>query len=262
MSFKAPARGPFFVQKKAQSYCRSLRAGFCKSGGGKGAGDAFGARSDVRKKCGLSVAVFAFIQDFVRYSRGQNSSAIYLEFVDGQSRLPKTTKEIDMKIHHLVSDGNQAVAITQSASSGGGYAHPVKLSAIRFNVQDAEAALGELNKSGHRHEKAFEVIERWDVDARNQGPKSKFGRTLAAPVYEAQGHLKGPVIYEAKSMQEDTARALNAAAKQARLSQVLPATGGPSMIIGGEVWNPRQEAQSQAPAPAAALEPPRQRVRL
>lgn len=35
-----------------------------------------------------------------------------------------------MKIHHLVSDGTQAVAITQSASSGGGYAHPVKLSAI------------------------------------------------------------------------------------------------------------------------------------
>ena len=166
-----------------------------------------------------------------------------------------------MKIHHLVSDGNQAVAITQSASSGGGYAHPVKLSAIRFNVQDAEAALGELNKFGHRHEKAFEVIERWDADARNQGPKSKFGRTLAALVDEAQGHLKGPVVYEAKSMQEDTARALNAAAKQARLSQVLPAAGGPGMIIGGQVWNPRQEAQSQAPAPAA-LEPLRQRVRL
>ncbi|BBQ11039.1 hypothetical protein WP1W18C01_13990 [Stenotrophomonas maltophilia] len=55
-----------------------------------------------------------------------------------------------MKIHHLVSDGNQAVAITQSASSGGGYAHPVKLSAIRFNVKDAEAVLQELNKSGHR----------------------------------------------------------------------------------------------------------------
>jgi len=182
--------------------------------------------------------------------------------VDGQWRPPKTSKEINMKIHHLVSDGNQAVAITQSASSGGGYAHPVKLSAIRFNVQDAEAALCELNKSGHRHEKAFEVIERWDVDARNLGPKSKFGQTLAALVDEAQGHLKGPVIYEAKSMEEDTARALNAAAKQARLSQVLPAAGGPSIIIGGQVWNPRQQVPNQAPAPADALEAPRQRVRL
>lgn len=168
-----------------------------------------------------------------------------------------------MKIHHLVSDGNQAVAITEAASSGGGhYMHPVKLSAIRFDVKDAEAALGELNRSGHRHEKAFEVIERWDVDARNQGPKSKFGRTLAALVDEAQGHLKGQVIYEAKSMEEGTARALTAAAKQARLSQVLPAAGGPSMIIAGQVWNPRQEAPNQAPAPAAALEAPRQRVRL
>ena len=87
-----------------------------------------------------------------------------------------------MKIHHLVSDGNQAVAITQSASSGGGYAHPVKLSAIRFNVKDAEAVLQELNKSGHRHEKTFEVIERWDADARNQGPKSKFGQIGRAHV--------------------------------------------------------------------------------
>lgn len=166
-----------------------------------------------------------------------------------------------MKIHHIVSDGNQAVAITEAASSGGGhYMHPVKLSAIRFNVKDAEAALGELNRSGHRHEKSFEVIERWGVDARNQGPKSKFGRTLAALVDEARDHLEGQVIYEAKGMEEGTVRALNAAAKQARLSQVLPAAGGPSMVIGGQVWTPRQEAQSEAPA--AVLEAPRQRVRL
>ena len=72
--------------------------------------------------------------------------AIYLEMVDRQSRPPKITKEIDMKIHHLVSDGTQAVAITQSASSGGRYAHPVKLSAIRFDVKDAETVLNELNK--------------------------------------------------------------------------------------------------------------------
>jgi len=183
--------------------------------------------------------------------------------VDGQSRPPKTIKEINMKIHHLVSDGNQAVAITEAASSGGGhYMHPVKLSAIRFDVKDAETAVGELNRSGHRYEKAFEVIERWDVDARNQGPKSKFGRTLAALLDEARDHLKGEATYEAKDMGEGTMRALNAMAKQARLSQVLPAAGGPSMIIGGQVWNPCQEVPNQAPAPAAALEAPRQRVRL
>lgn len=245
---------------EAQCRHRSLRAGFCKSGGGQRADDAFGARSDVRKNCGLSPAVFTFSQDFVRYNRGQIYRAIYLEFVDRQSRLPKTIKEIDMKIHHLVSDGNQAVAITQSASSGGGYAHPVKLSAIRFNVKDAEAVLQELSKSGHRHEKTFEVIERWDADARNQGPKSKFGRTLAALVDEARDHLEAQVIYEAKGMEEGTVRAINAAAKQARLSQVLPAVGGPSMVIGGQVWNRRQEAHSEAPA--AVLGAPRQRVRL
>lgn len=175
--------------------------------------------------------------------------------------LPETIKEIDMKIHHIVSDGSQVVAVTEAASSGGGhYVHPVKLSAIRFDVKDAEAVLGELNRSGHRREKTFEVIERWDADARNQGPKSKFGRTLAALVDEARDHLEGQAIYEAKSMEEGAMLALKAAAKHARLSQVLPAAGGPSMIIGGQVWNPRQELQSEAPA--AVLEAPRQRVRL
>ena len=165
-----------------------------------------------------------------------------------------------MKIHHLVSDGTQAVAITQSASSGGGYAHPVKLSAIRFDVNDAEAVFQELNKSGHRHEKSFEVIERWDVDARNQGPNSKFGRTLAALVGEARDHLKGTVIYEAKDMSQETMGALKARSTQAKLSQALPAASGPSMVIGGQVWSPRVEAQKETPV--ASQEVPQQRMRL
>ncbi len=165
-----------------------------------------------------------------------------------------------MKIHHLVSDGTQAVAITQSASSGGGYAHPVKLSAIRFDVKDAEAVLSELNKSGHRLEKSFEVIERWDADARNQGPNSKFGRILAALVDEARDHLKSAVTYEAKDMKEETLGALKARTKQAKLSQALPAASGPSMVIGGQVWSPRAEAQKEAPA--ASQEIPRHRMRL
>lgn len=152
-----------------------------------------------------------------------------------------------MKFHHLVSDGTQAVAITQSASSGGGYAHPVKLSAIRFDVKDAETVLNELNKSGHRYEKSFEVIERWDVDARNQGPNSKFGRTLSALVDEAPDHLKGAVNYEAKDMGEGTLGALKAMTKQAKHSQALPKVSAPSMVIGGQVWNPREEAQKESP---------------
>jgi len=80
--------------------------------------------------------------------------------VDGQSRLPETIKEINMKMHHLISDGNQAVTVTQSALSGGGYAHPVKLSAIRFDVKEAETVLGEIIRSGHRHEKKFGQVRR------------------------------------------------------------------------------------------------------
>jgi hypothetical protein len=182
-----------------------------------------------------------------------------------------------MKFHHLASDGNQAVAITEAASSGGRYGHPVILSSIRFDVKNAEAVLQDLSRSGHRHEKSFEVIERWDADARNQGPNSKFGRTLAALVDEAPDHLKGVVTYEAKDMGESTMAALKALTKQTKLSQALPATSGPSMVIGGQVWSPREEAsklstgsvprahqsaEKQSESPTATMEPAKQRMRL
>ncbi|HEL7666974.1 TPA: hypothetical protein UL927_000309 [Stenotrophomonas maltophilia] len=74
-----------------------------------------------------------------------------------------------MKIHHLVSHGSPAVAITQSASSGG-YAHPVKLSAIRFDVKEAETVLGEIIRSGHRHEKKFGQVRRPRREAQSETP--------------------------------------------------------------------------------------------
>lgn len=182
-----------------------------------------------------------------------------------------------MKFHHLASDGSQAVAITEAASSGGRYGRPVMLSTIRFDVKNAEAVLQELNKSGHRYEKSFEVIERYPVDAQSQGPRSKFGRTLSAMINEAGDNLEGPVTYEAKDLGESTLGALKALTKQTKLSQPLPATSGPSMVIGGQVWSPREEAsklsagsvprahqsaEKQSESPTATMEPAKQRMRL
>ena len=61
----------------------------------------------------------------------------------------------------------------------------------------------ELNKNGHRHEKSFEVIERWRVDARNQGPRSRFGETLAALREEVGDNLKGNVLFATEDEAED-----------------------------------------------------------
>ena len=167
-----------------------------------------------------------------------------------------------MKFHHLASDGNQAVAITEAASSGGRYGRPVMLSTIRFDVKNAES---------------FEVIERYPVDAQSQGPRSKFGRTLSAMINEAGDNLEGPVTYEAKDLGESTLGALKALTKQTKLSQALPATSGPSMVIGGQVWSPREEAsklsagsvprahqsaEKQSESPTATMEPAKQRMRL
>lgn len=85
MSFGAPREGViFFVQKKGPEPPSVASRRLLKSGDGRKACDAFGARSDVRKNCGLSFAVFAFSQSFVRYNRGQIFMVIYLGYMGRQ----------------------------------------------------------------------------------------------------------------------------------------------------------------------------------
>ncbi len=85
MSFGAPREGAFFLCKKQSPEPPSVASRrLLKSGDGRKACDAFGARSDVRKNCGLSFAVFAFSQSFVRYNRGQIFMVIYLGYMGRQ----------------------------------------------------------------------------------------------------------------------------------------------------------------------------------
>jgi len=129
-----------------------------------------------------------------------------------------------MHIHALATDGTQVVAITQAASSGGGeYGHPVMLSAIRFDLAAFDQAIEELNAKGHRHAKNFEVIERWKVDSRNQGPRSRFGKTLAALRDEVGDNLKGQVMFATDDNANDAVESFKPLVRAVGLHAALPA---------------------------------------
>lgn len=101
------------------------------------------------------------------------------------------------KIHHLVSDGADIVAVMQtSADSRGKWGIPVTLQTVRCSV----AQFDQLSAARLAENPNVEVIERWKVDARSTGPRSKYGETLAALIEEAEGHLKRPAIYKASDV--------------------------------------------------------------
>jgi len=129
-----------------------------------------------------------------------------------------------MYIHTLATDGTQVIAITEAASSGGQFGHPVMLSAIRFDLASFDQAIEELNAKGHRYAKSFEVIERWRVDARNQGPRSRFGKTLAALRDEVGDNLSGKVLCCATDDDaEDVVESFKPMARAIGLHLALPA---------------------------------------
>lgn len=101
------------------------------------------------------------------------------------------------KIHHLVSDGADIVAVMQtSADSRGKWGIPVTLQTVRCSV----ANFDQLSATRLADNPNVEVIERWKVDARSKGPRSQYGETLGALIEEAEGHLKGPAIFKASEV--------------------------------------------------------------
>ena len=86
-----------------------------------------------------------------------------------------------MYIHAITHNNKQAFANTEAQGTGGARAWGIwrKLRLIRFDVAAAEKVADELSKTGHRWEKSFEVLEDIEVDVRNAGPASGFGKAFA-----------------------------------------------------------------------------------
>lgn len=95
-------------------------------------------------------------------------------------------------IHAIASDATHSVVVLSTASSGGGqWETPVKLSTLRLKNEDLADVLQAKRVLGNSR---VEVLESWKVNAANQGPRSKFGKTLAAMRAELDSHLAGSKV--------------------------------------------------------------------
>jgi hypothetical protein len=122
------------------------------------------------------------------------------------------------KIHAFVINNEMAAAVVETASSGGGrWGSPVRLTTIRFRASDIECLLAP-RILGHAQ---VEQIEGWVVNGANRGPRSKFGRTLAAMKEELAQHVGaeiGAVLYFESALSPESVKQLAAHA----LGAVLP----------------------------------------
>lgn len=91
------------------------------------------------------------------------------------------SKEMIMYIHAIAHNHSEAFAITEAQGSGGGRGWGIwkKVRLIRFDLSAAQEVANELNKIGHRCERSFEVLDAYEVDVRNDGPASGYGKALA-----------------------------------------------------------------------------------
>lgn len=125
-----------------------------------------------------------------------------------------------MHIHAIAHNNIHAFAITESAAASGArrWGRWKKLRLIRFDLTTAAQVAKELDRSGHRFQKTFEVLDTFEEDKRSTGPESGFGKALEA-LDQALQEEAGATV---KRIAGDHLNALTYAARQAKLDQELP----------------------------------------
>lgn len=93
-------------------------------------------------------------------------------------------------IHAIASTATHSVAVIETASSGGRWGQPVRLSTVRMENKN----LGELFAHRVLNNPKVEAVETWDCDGAHRGPRSNFGKTLVTLKEELKGHLDGPMV--------------------------------------------------------------------
>jgi hypothetical protein len=90
-----------------------------------------------------------------------------------------------MKIHAEINTAQARFIVVEAAGTNGGrkFGHFVNLRTVKLPAGMAYT---------HARQKGAEVIESWEVDARNQGPKSNYTQTLEAMVRELPDHAYAP----------------------------------------------------------------------
>ncbi len=125
-----------------------------------------------------------------------------------------------MHIHAIAHNNIHAFVITESAAASGArrWGRWRRLRLIRFDLTTADQVAKELDRSGHRCQKTFDVLDAFEEDKRNTGPKSGFGKALDALDRALQEDAGATV----KRIAGDHLTALAYASRQAKLDQELP----------------------------------------
>lgn len=86
-----------------------------------------------------------------------------------------------MKIHAEINNAEFRFIVVQCAGTNGGrkFGNFVNLRTVKLPAEVAYM---------NARQKGIEVIESWEVDSRNQGPKSSYGQTLKAMITRLAGH--------------------------------------------------------------------------
>ena len=98
------------------------------------------------------------------------------------------------KLHQAIADENNTYAVIETTASSGGrkWGNYVNLSTVKVDNDMVDSLEGRRIIGNP----LIEVIETWEVDSANQGPRSGYGKTLAAMLEELPGHVQGDVRYD------------------------------------------------------------------
>lgn len=105
------------------------------------------------------------------------------------------------KLHQAISDENHTYAVVETAASSGGrqWGNYVNLSTVKLENADAD----QLTARRILGNSKIEVLESWEVDSANQGPRSGYGKTLKAMLEELPGHVQGEVLHNTGVLSPD-----------------------------------------------------------
>ncbi|WP_141696874.1 hypothetical protein [Xanthomonas translucens] len=126
-----------------------------------------------------------------------------------------------MHIHAIAYNKIEGFAITESAGSSGSrrWGRWKNLRLIRFRLDAADKVAKELNTSGHRFKKSFDVLEAFEEDERNTGKRSGYGRALEA----LENTLDDAAGASVKRAEGNNIVSLKALSAEALLDRGLPA---------------------------------------
>lgn len=97
------------------------------------------------------------------------------------------------KVHQAISDDKHTYAVVETASSGGGRAWGIFVNLNTVKIENKH--IDQLEAYRLKGNPLVEVLSSKEVDARNQGPRSGYGRALKDMLEKLPGRVAGDEIF-------------------------------------------------------------------